>query len=185
MNISNAVLEVLTNTCPDCGDMIIDQELFTCFPMYHTRVTYRARVEGTSQTESTHLASLLEEWVTSGEARITVAEIQMNVDPKCLVAIPSLTAKEECEALNPTTSGKPSSTVTPPSAENSPAAIIGGVVAIIIISLIIATSITVVVVVIVNRRQERKTGSVWKTEKFDCSLAIGVYSLLIALCLQV
>ena len=157
------MLEVLTNTCPDCGDVTIDQELFTCFPTYHTRVTYRARVEGTSQTESTHLVSLLEEWVTSGEARITVAEIQMNVDPKCLVAIPSLTAKEECEA---TTSGKPSSTVIPPSAENSPAAIIGAVVAIIIISLIVATSIAVLAVVIVKRRQERKAGSVWKTEKY-------------------
>ena len=167
MNITNAVLEVLTDSCPDCGDVTIDQELFTCFPTYHTRVTYRARVEGTSQTESTHLVSLLEEWVTSGEAIITVAKIQMNVDPKCLVAIPSLTAKEECEALNPTTSGKPSSTVTPPSAENSPAAIIGGVVAIIIIiSLIIATSIAVLAVVIVKRRQERKTGSVRKTEKY-------------------
>ena len=168
MNITNAVLEVLTDSCPDCGDVTIDQELFTCFPTYHTRVTYRARIEGTSETESTHLVSLLEEWVTSGEARITVAEIQMNVDPKCLVAIPSLTAKEECEALNPTTSGKPSSTMTPPSAENSPAAIIGGVVAIIIISLV--TSIAVVVFVIVKRRQERKAGSVRKTEKYDCSL---------------
>ena len=179
MNITNAVLEVLTNTCPDCGDVTIDQELFTCFPTYHTRVTYRARIEGTSEIESIHLVSLLEEWVTSGEARITVAEIQMNVDPKCLVVIPSHTAKEECEALNPTTSGKPSSTVTPPSAENSPAAIIGGVVA---ISLIIATSIAVLAVVIVKRRQERKTGTVWKTEKY-----VPLYTryLLIALCLQV
>ena len=94
-NITNAVLEELTDSCSDCGitNDIIDNQQFSCFPESPTYVTYRARLEGTSETDSGSLISLIEEWV-SGGASIIVAGVLMTVDSECSVAISSLSEGE-------------------------------------------------------------------------------------------
>ena len=63
-------------------------------------VTYRARLEGTSEIDSSSLISLLEKWV-SGKASISVTGILVTVDPDCPVAILSLN-EEECLLIKPT-----------------------------------------------------------------------------------
>ena len=52
-------------------------------------MTYRARLEGTSETDSGSLISLLEEWVRGG-ATIMVTGIPMTADSDCPVALSSL-----------------------------------------------------------------------------------------------
>ena len=134
-DITSAVLEELTSSCAECGitSDIIDKPSFACYPESPTHVTYRARLEGTSETDSGSLISLIKDWV-SGGAGITVTGVLMTVDSVCSVAISSL----ECSSSTTTSSSQSSSDNT--------AAIIGGVVALVIVLII---AITVVILAIV------------------------------------
>ena len=75
------MLNQLTASCADCGitNDIIDKELFRCFPDSPSHVTYRARLQGTSETDSGSLISLIEKWVSNG-ADIGVTGLHMTVD---------------------------------------------------------------------------------------------------------
>ena len=136
-DITNAILEELSGLCAECGIIndIIDKQSLVCFPESPTYVTYRARLEGTSETDSGSLISLIEEWV-SGGASIIVTGVLMTVDSECSVAISSL-SEGEC---SPDTSAASEST-------NS-AAIIGGVVAVI---LIVSIALAVIAVVFIMK----------------------------------
>ena len=137
-DINIAVLEELNTSCTKCGisNDIIDKQSFTCFPKSPTYVTYRARLEGTSETDSGSLISLIEEWV-SGGASINVTGVLMTLDSKCAVAISSL-SEGECSRTTDSTMTTPDSTVT--------AIIIGGVVAGILTMAIAAMVLTVALI---------------------------------------
>ena len=74
---------------------MIDNQFFVCYPESPSHVTYRARLEGTSERESGSLISLIEEWVRGGKASVIVTGILITADPHCSVAISSPT-EEEC-----------------------------------------------------------------------------------------
>ena len=148
--ITSAVLHQLTLSCTECGvtSAFIDAPSFACFPESPTSVTYRARLLGTSETDSGSLISLIEEWV-SGGASIIMTGVLMTVDSKCSVAISSL-SEGECQPppTNPitdrvTTSDPTSDPVTDstPTTTDNTAAIIGGVVAVVLI-ITVAVTIT-------------------------------------------
>ena len=140
-DITSAILEELTGSCAECGitSDIIDRQSFVCYPESPTHVTYRARLEGTSETDSGSLISLIEDWV-SGGAGIIVTGVLMTVDSECSVAISSLT---EGECFSSTTSSSQSSS-------DNTAAIIGGVV--VAAFLIIAITVIAVVALILKYR---------------------------------
>ena len=139
-DVTNAILEELISSCAECGitNDIIDQQTFACFPESPTYVTYRARLEGTSETDSGSLISLIEEWV-SGGASIIVTGVLMMVDSECPVAISSINDGGCSPTTEPTTN-----TITP--------IIIGGVIAVV---LIIAVTVVAVTLLIKCRRQAR------------------------------
>ena len=56
-------------------------------------MTYRARLEGTSETDSGSLISLIEQWVRGG-ASVIVTGVLMTVDSDCSVAITHLSEPE-------------------------------------------------------------------------------------------
>ena len=154
-DITHEVLDELSITCSDCGDVTIDEQSFSCFRESPTHVTYRARIEGNSKTNSSHLVSLIEKWVRSGGARIIVTQIQLTVDPHCSVAIPSLTTDWECEPVD----REPAITMTIGPTEKSPTnntGLIGGFVAVIIVLILIITAV-VVAIVIVRHQQKKKS----------------------------
>ena len=140
------MLNQLTASCPDCGitSDIIDKEVFRCFPDSSSHVTYRARLQGTSETDSGSLISLIEKWVSNG-ADIGVTGLHMTVDTKCSVEISSFNEGECLEIPNST----PPPNAGPTDSANNTGAIIGGIVAII---LIIALSLIIVVVLILKYR---------------------------------
>ena len=152
-DITSALLEELTGSCAECGitSDIIDRQSFTCYPESPTHVTYRARLEGTSETDSGSLISLIEDWV-SGGAGIIVTGVLMTVDSECSVAISSLT-EGECSSSTTTSNSQSSSDNT--------AAIIGGVVAVL---LIIAITVIAVVTVALILKHCRGNLSVKKTK---------------------
>ena len=152
----------LTVSCLDCGITgdIIDMQSFSCFPDSPSHVTYRARLQGTSETDSGSLISLIEDWVDDG-ATIVVIGLLMKVDSKCSVEISSFNEGECLEIRNSTPPPKMIVDSTPrlnagptDSANNtiSPGAIIGGIVAVLVI-LIIAISLIIVVVLILKYRR--------------------------------
>ena len=101
-DITNAILKELSTSCPECGDVVIDTLFFACYPESPTHVTYRARLEGTSETDSGSLISLIEVWVRGG-ASIIVTGVLMTVDSECSVAISSLSEGECSTAQTLTT----------------------------------------------------------------------------------
>ena len=160
-DITSALLEELTGSCAECGITgdIIDRQSFTCYPESPTHVTYRARLEGTSDTDSGSLISLIEDWVSSG-ASIIVTGVLMTVDSECSVAISSL-SEGECSSIQPPTTGPTTSSITDPtisstttssspSSSGNTAAIIGGAVAVLLI--IVITVIAVVALILKYRR---------------------------------
>ena len=90
------VVEKLSASCFECTitDDIIDKQSFSCYTESPSFLTYRARLEGTSDTDSGSLISLIEEWVRGG-ASVILTGVLMKVDPDCPVAISSL-SEEEC-----------------------------------------------------------------------------------------
>ena len=137
-DIASAVLEELTSSCSDCGitNDIIDKQSFSCFSESPTYVTYRARLEGTSETDSGSLISLIGEWV-SGGASIIVTGVLMTVDSECSVAISSL-SEGEC--------------LTSDNSCSDAGVIIAGVVVIILIIAITIIIVAVVALIIVKHR---------------------------------
>ena len=133
--ITSAVLEQLTIMCTECGitSDIIDTPSFACFPESPTSVTYRARLLGTSETDTGSLISLIEEWV-SGGAGIIMTGVLVTVDSKCSVAISSL-GEGECQ----------------PSTTDNTAAIIGGSVVAVILIIAFAVVTIIMTLILKNR----------------------------------
>ena len=167
------MLNQLTASCTDCGitNDVIDKEFVSCFPESPSHVTYRARLQGTSETDSGSLISLIEKWVSDG-ATIVVTGLLMKVDSKCSVEISSFNEGECSETPKtvpgPTPSLKFNVDSTPGanagptdstanSADNtvSPGAIIGGIVAVLVI-LIIAISVIIVMILKYRRGDPKK-----------------------------
>ena len=134
-------------------------------------MTYRARLEGTSETDSDSLISLIEDWVRGGGASVIVTGILMTVDSHCSVAISSL-SEPECSPTQPVTpSASPFSTpydtsrimVSPAEScvcsDNTPVIIGGVVVAIVIIMTTAGTIIAIIALVTKSRRQSTKKTS--------------------------
>ena len=171
-------MEVLQASCGECvSEMVIDNQFFVCYPESPSHVTYRARLEGTSERESGSLISLIEEWVRGG-ASVIVTGVLMTVDPDCSVAISSL-SEGEC---SPTTTSSTTTTATTTTIDTTDPLtvadistvtegvgdkknddesdtitpiIAGAVVAIVVVVLIIAVTVfAVVFVVLKNRRGE-------------------------------
>ena len=149
--ITSAVLHQLTVSCTECGvtSAFIDTPLFACFPESPTSVTYRARLLGTSETDSGSLISLIEEWV-SGGASIIVTGVLMTVDSECPVATSSL-GEGECqppitdsEVTPPDPTSDPTTDNTPTTFDNTAAIIGGSVVAVILIIAITIAAVTIV-----------------------------------------
>ena len=145
-DITNTVIRILTASCTDCDitSDIIDMELFACFSESH--VTYRARLQGTSETDSGSLISLIEEWVDN-KPSIGISGLLIKVDAKCSVEISAFN-EGECSDTTDSTPGPNAghTDFTTDSTGNtiSPG-IIGGIVAVI---LIIAISILGMVLIL-------------------------------------
>ena len=153
MKLEDITREVVHNVvalCPDCGftDASIDQESFSCYPNSPSYVTYRARLEGTSLTDSDHFISLIEQWVKGG-ASVIVSGVLMKVDGRCSVEISNL-SEEECivKPVNTTTNN-------PDSQNGAPLSITIVAVVVVVVVLIIAITTAAVIITVVFLKSHR------------------------------
>ena len=141
----------LNTSCTDCdiSDDIIDRQLLTCFEESLSVVTYRARLEGTSETNSESLISLIEDWVSRGGTNIIVTGIVMTLDADCSIAISSLSQPIEPECS--TTETMSDSIGTTKMADNT-TIIIGGTAVIIVFIISVAIVIIALAGLVLKRR---------------------------------
>ena len=151
-DISLHLLSHLLESCIECGDTI-DQPVFVCHRDSPKHITYRARLEGTSERDSGSLVSLIMKWVSKGET-IIVSGILMKVDTECLVAIKSL-HEGEC-SLAPTSQVASSSTQLPTSGSRTTASTI--VVGVLVPSILITLTVSITVVTICVLKRNRQNG---------------------------
>ena len=147
-DVTSAILQQLTTSCTECDitSDIIDREhqSVVCVSKFPISVTYRARLRGTSETDSGSLISLIEEWV-SGGASINVTGLLMTANSECSVAISSV-SRGECHP--PTTDPTTDHTTDPTTASattttDNMAGIIGGSVVAVILIITVAVTITI------------------------------------------
>ena len=141
-------------SCTEYSTDVLDEQSFSCFEESPSFLTYRARLEGTSDTDSDFLVSLIEAWVRGGGASVIVTGVLMTVDSHCSVTISSL-GQPECSptttpSMAPSNSPSPTSHITVASTQSCTCtpAIIGGTVAIVIV---IITATTIIALVLKNR----------------------------------
>ena len=96
-DVTAAVVNTLKVSCEECSSENIDGQFFVCYPESPSFVTYRGRLEGTSERDSLSLVSLIEEWVSGGEASLIVTGILMTLDPHCSVTICDIN-EDECSS---------------------------------------------------------------------------------------
>ena len=153
-DITGAVLDQLTGSCTDCTSDIIDMQSFACYPESPTYVTYRARLGGTSETDSGSLISLIEDWVSGGTS-VIVTGVLMTVDTECPVTLSSLSEGECHTPTDPTTrtnmTTAESTTSSSQSSIASTTAVIAGVVAV-IIAIVFAVATVAIVGLILKHR---------------------------------
>ena len=165
-DITREVVEKVVAQCPDCGftDASIDKQSFSCYPESPLFVTYRARLEGTSLTDSDHFISLIEQWVSDG-ASVIVSGVLMKVDSKCPVEISNL-SEDEClmkpVVIDSTPVSRPTTldtTEPTPSGQDDPQSLtiilsVTGVIMIVLGVIIAVTATIITVLVLRNRRAE-------------------------------
>ena len=159
-DITNAVVDQLKTSCGECSSEMIDNQFFVCYSESPSFVTYRARLEGTRETDSDSLISLIEEWVRGGVSLI-VTGVLMTVDPHCSVAISSPN-QPECSLAT-------SSSTTVPVSD----AVIGGVVAVVIVTVI---AVTIAVIIIVFLILKNRRGEV-SSKKYDKKNVCGTLTI--------
>ena len=86
-DITDAMMDALTTSCSNCAitSSRIDQQSFTCDSESPTYVTYRARLEGTSETDSGSLIPLIEAWARTGP-NITAGGERLSVSQETLIS---------------------------------------------------------------------------------------------------
>ena len=145
--ITAAVVKELKLSCSECGPEVIDNQLFDCYPESPSFLTYRGRLEGTSERDSLSLVSLIEEWVRGGETSLIVTGVLMTLDPHCSVSISSL---DQPQCSPPPSAGSISDE------ESVPSAIIGGVATVVVVLIIALTIaiVTIIVLILKSRRED-------------------------------
>ena len=94
------IIQILKAGCAECSSDTLDEQSFSCFEESPSFLTYRARLEGTSETDSGSLISLIEAWVRGGGASVIVTGVLMTVDSQCSVTI-SFPSDPECSKPSP------------------------------------------------------------------------------------
>ena len=150
-DVTNAVVQSINQHC-QCGltAECITESAFQCFENSERQVTFRARLCGIAQTNTSLLLAYLEIFVAQTDSTIAVQGVRLDVDSSCSVIINSF-GDPQCTM----TTASDSTTVAAQS--DNTAAIIGGVVAVIVV---IIVAVTVIIIAFLITRSRRAKFSV-------------------------
>ena len=147
--------QLIQNSCPKCGlgSKTIDDSRLSCREGYLNNVHYQARIRGTRNYSADGLVSLLDEWVQSGRAYITLYSTRLYLSSQCTTILDSPTASDCLRTIQTTTTSSPVTTngVTPTSSKavfGGPQ--IGGLIVGIVIALLLLVLVIVVVLLVLR-----------------------------------
>ena len=128
---------------------VINNGGFICFMQSPQYVTYRAKIQGTTNVAALELISYIEQWVTSG-AILNVRAQFLNLQPFCTVPIISAD-EDECEIPSQSTSELPMISTSTISTETNGSSgynttVIAIIIAVICIVIIISTTLIIAIV---------------------------------------
>ena len=119
--IRNSLLTQLNGSlCPSCllsNRTLTDEEL-SCRERAD-QVVFRARIIGNSQYSASGLVDLLQSWVASGRASVSVNSVRYHIDPTCLTSLDSLSASDCAITMTTTTLAPPTTPSSPPTTSSS------------------------------------------------------------------
>ena len=142
----------------------ITEGAFQCFENTNQQVTFRARLCGIAQTNTSLLLAYLETFVAQTDSTIAVQGVRLDVDSSCSVIINSFGDPQctltDSTAANPsvTTPTTTSDSATVAGQSDNTVAIIGGVVAVIVV--VAVTIIMIALIVAFVTRSHRAKFSV-------------------------
>ncbi len=150
--IQTVVVELRERCQCDFEADLISSAGFRCFPESPTVVTFRAVMTGSPQVSAPELATLLEDWTSSGAFLMIQAQL-LSADGSCAFAISSF-GERECNLLIPDTTVL----VFEPSAETPSGistTVIGSVIAVAVFAILLVVTVTMglLMLVIVKRRR--------------------------------
>jgi len=160
--IRTSLLSYLNSQCScDLTPSYITDEELSCRQSLQNQISYRARIIGTDSYSANGLQDLLQAWVATGMASVTVGVSRLEIDRSCLVFLDNLNAPD-CPPGNTvppstetpvTVTTKPPVTVTtkstPRIVTETIQRISGGEIGGIIVGLVIALLLVVLVVLLV------------------------------------
>ena len=167
-DITNAVVQIINQRC-QCGlsAECITEGAFQCFENSDQQVTFRARLCGTAQTNTSLLLAHLETFVSQTDSTIAVQGVRLDVDSSCSVVINSfgdpqctITTTSDRTAASPsvtTLMTTSDSTTTMAAQSDNTAAIIGAVIAVIVV---VAVTIIIIAIAAMITRSRRGKYSV-------------------------
>ena len=129
-----------TEVCPTCTLTTADisDDEFSCRGGLTKHIVYRGEISGTEMYNASALVSLIQSWVASGSASITVLSYRLHLDKHCTTLLKDL-SEPDC----------------PLHVGNSAGGISGLLVGVIVFTLL-TTVLTVVIVIVVIRCCKRK-----------------------------
>ena len=116
-DIHTSLLTYLNSQC-SCdltNSSYIRNEELSCRQNLRNQISYRARIIGTDSYSANALSDLLQAWVATGMASVTVGVSRLEVDRSCLVFLDNLNAPD----CPPGPSGTPPTGTTSPSVTTS------------------------------------------------------------------
>ena len=161
LKFRRAIIEELdARVCPSCGLTIanIKDDEFSCHGGLTDRIIYRAMIIGTDTYSAPNLVSLIQSWVASGSASVTVFSSRLRFDKDCTTFLdtfnePDCPLSVEPQQTTTVVASNPEERVAP--SANSPhhvrAGEIGGFLIGSIIIVLLAVLILVIVVVALRK----------------------------------
>ena len=160
LKIRKAIIQELDNhVCPSCGLTIsnIRNDEFSCHGGLKNRIVYRAMIIGTDTYSATDLVSLIQSWITSGSASITVFSSRLRFDKDCTAFLDTLNDPDcpfNAEPQQTATAPKSTESVNmapTASSHHVRAAEIGGLLIGAIIIILLAVLVLVIIIVAMKK----------------------------------
>ena len=110
--MNKQIFDYLKKEC-SCGftDANIETGFFSCGQKDH-QIIYRAHILGTANYSATDLVTLLQNWIQTNRAFVTLNNFRMQLDPTCPAKLDTLD-DSECPIIDITTTSPPPSQTTP------------------------------------------------------------------------
>lgn len=152
--------KLIDYSCPTCGidNKTIDDSELSCKDGFLNYVYYRARIRGTRSYSVGGLVSLLQQWVQSGTAFITLYSTRVYLSTQCDTTLDSPTATDCLFNFQISTAISPPTSITPAKSAKTEfsGAQIGGLIVGVVIALLLLIFIILLVILIFRSRTHSK-----------------------------